>query len=76
MKRAREQREKSGEAVAEAKVRKGEKINVVGLQEDPRAATVPPKVKEDHVWGVREDWGKGAGRWGKGASAHEKGGAE
>jgi protein AFG1 len=28
-----------------------------------------PVLKEDHFWGVREDWGKKAGKWGKGASA-------
>ncbi|GAA6063760.1 hypothetical protein JCM10212_002712 [Sporobolomyces blumeae] len=32
-----------------------------------------PTIKEDHVWGVREDWGKKAGRWGQGAAAYEKG---
>jgi len=30
-----------------------------------------PVLKEDHVWGVREDWGKKAGAWGKGASIFE-----
>ncbi|KDQ57396.1 hypothetical protein JAAARDRAFT_78605 [Jaapia argillacea MUCL 33604] len=27
-----------------------------------------PKLKEDHVWGVREDWGEKAKMWGKGAT--------
>ncbi|QRW12509.1 ATPase [Ceratobasidium sp. AG-Ba] len=27
----------------------------------------PPRLSENHAWGVREDWGKGAGEWGKGA---------
>ncbi|GAA5914046.1 hypothetical protein JCM6882_001832 [Rhodosporidiobolus microsporus] len=31
-----------------------------------------PKIKEDHVWGVIESWGKKAGRWGKGAKAYEE----
>ncbi|GAA5827955.1 hypothetical protein JCM11251_005665 [Rhodosporidiobolus azoricus] len=31
-----------------------------------------PKIKEDHVWGVIESWGKKAGRWGKGARAYEE----
>ncbi|BGP21193.1 hypothetical protein JCM10295v2_000064 [Rhodotorula toruloides] len=33
-----------------------------------------PVLSEAHVWGVREDWGKKAGRWGKGARAYEEGG--
>lgn len=28
-----------------------------------------PVIAEDHVWGVREDWGKKAGAWGQGAKA-------
>ena len=28
-----------------------------------------PQLAEDHVWGIREDWGEKAGRWGKGAAA-------
>lgn len=31
-----------------------------------------PVLSEAHVWGVREDWGKKAGRWGKGARAYEE----
>ncbi|TDL26009.1 hypothetical protein BD410DRAFT_716262 [Rickenella mellea] len=31
-----------------------------------------PRLKPDHVWGVREDWGKRAGIWGQGTSAHQK----
>ncbi|GAA5999954.1 uncharacterized protein JCM10292_003554 [Rhodotorula paludigena] len=31
-----------------------------------------PVLREEHVWGVREDWGKKAGKWGKGAKAYEK----
>ncbi|GAA5842336.1 hypothetical protein JCM5353_000763 [Sporobolomyces roseus] len=30
-----------------------------------------PVLKEDHIWGVREDWGRKAGAWGKGASAYD-----
>ncbi|CAE6437686.1 unnamed protein product [Rhizoctonia solani] len=26
----------------------------------------PPRLSENHAWGVRDDWGKGAGEWGKG----------
>ncbi|BGP28335.1 hypothetical protein JCM10296v2_000067 [Rhodotorula toruloides] len=31
-----------------------------------------PVLSEAHVWGVREDWGKKAGRWGRGARAYEE----
>ncbi|GAA5845216.1 hypothetical protein JCM3766R1_003359 [Sporobolomyces carnicolor] len=45
-------------------VPKGEKeVNVRGDK---------PVIKEDHIWGVREDWGPRAKEWGKGASAYEK----
>jgi protein AFG1 len=61
------------------KVVKGREIDVsrknkqdVLSMEHPRAETSPPELKSDHVWGVRDDWGKGAGTWGKGASVHEK----
>ncbi|KAK0192119.1 AFG1-like ATPase-domain-containing protein [Armillaria mellea] len=30
-----------------------------------------PQLSENHVWGVREDWG-GGGRWGKGARAYDE----
>ncbi len=29
-----------------------------------------PQLREEHIWGVREDWGKQAGAWGRGAAAH------
>ncbi|KAK8849679.1 hypothetical protein IAR55_005014 [Kwoniella newhampshirensis] len=29
----------------------------------------PPRLKEQHVWGVADEWGQKAGHWGKGASA-------
>ncbi|KAF7305969.1 Mitochondrial ATPase [Mycena chlorophos] len=35
------------------------------------AQPTAPRLKADHVWGVRDDWGKGADRWGLGARAHE-----
>ncbi|KAF7321861.1 Lactation elevated protein 1 [Mycena kentingensis (nom. inval.)] len=31
-----------------------------------------PRFKSDHVWGVREDWGQGAGQWGLGPRAYSK----
>ncbi|KIK69150.1 hypothetical protein GYMLUDRAFT_214174 [Collybiopsis luxurians FD-317 M1] len=35
-----------------------------------REVRPPPRLREHHIWGVREDWGKGADRWGKGAKAY------
>ncbi|OCF33532.1 AFG1-family ATPase [Kwoniella heveanensis BCC8398] len=32
----------------------------------------PPRIKEQHVWGVVDEWGKKAGKWGQGAKAYEK----
>lgn len=29
----------------------------------------PPVIHENHVWGVKEEWGPKAGQWGKGAKA-------
>ncbi|KAJ7680692.1 AFG1-like ATPase-domain-containing protein [Mycena polygramma] len=29
-----------------------------------------PRLKPDHVWGVRDDWGKQTGVWGQGATAY------
>ncbi|KAF5377699.1 hypothetical protein D9757_009371 [Collybiopsis confluens] len=37
----------------------------------PREVRPPPQLREHHVWGIREDWGEGAGTWGKGAKAYE-----
>ncbi|KAG8753684.1 hypothetical protein FRC11_007195, partial [Ceratobasidium sp. 423] len=31
-----------------------------------RGRPEPPRLSENHAWGVRDDWGKGAGEWGKG----------
>lgn len=36
------------------------------------AGLVAPKIKEEHAWGVRDDYGPKAGEWGKGAKAFEK----
>ncbi|CAE6445358.1 unnamed protein product [Rhizoctonia solani] len=32
----------------------------------------PPRLSENHAWGVRDDWGKGAGAWGKGVRGKDK----
>jgi peroxisome-assembly ATPase len=44
-----------------------------GGYQDGRAPPRPdsPKLREHHVWGVREDWGPKAGPWGKGAKVYE-----
>lgn len=31
----------------------------------------PPIIKEEHVWGVAEEWGEKAGNWGKGSKAYK-----
>ncbi|KAJ7282878.1 AFG1-like ATPase-domain-containing protein [Mycena rebaudengoi] len=31
-----------------------------------------PRLNSDHVWGVRDDWGRGSNTWGKGARAYEE----
>ncbi|KAJ7130813.1 AFG1-like ATPase-domain-containing protein, partial [Mycena crocata] len=36
---------------------------------DP-ARPAAPRLKADHVWGVRDDWGKGDRPWGRGASVY------
>lgn len=39
---------------------------------DPRKGRPDaPRLKNDHVWGVRDDWGKGAKSWGQGSKAYE-----
>nr|XP_031857709.1 uncharacterized protein CI109_006869 [Kwoniella shandongensis]KAA5524781.1 hypothetical protein CI109_006869 [Kwoniella shandongensis] len=32
----------------------------------------PPKLKEQHVWGVADEWGEKAGKWGKGVRAFDR----
>ncbi|KAG7098402.1 hypothetical protein E1B28_000361 [Marasmius oreades] len=41
----------------------------------PRDLKPPPILYDHHVWGVRDDWGKRAGKWGKGAKAYEESGS-
>lgn len=41
---------------------------VHNLKERPSA----PRLKEDHIWGVRDDWGPKAGAWGRGTKVHQK----
>ncbi|KAF7315792.1 Mitochondrial ATPase [Mycena indigotica] len=31
-----------------------------------------PRLKEEHMWGVRDDWGDGAKSWGRGVKAYER----
>lgn len=40
-------------------------------QIDVKLAAGPPRIREEHMWGVREDWGKKAKRWGQGAAAYK-----
>lgn len=37
-----------------------------------KARPSAPRLKEDHIWGVREDWGPKAGTWGRGAKVHRR----
>ncbi|CAE6490358.1 unnamed protein product [Rhizoctonia solani] len=37
-----------------------------------RGRPEPPRLSENHAWGVRDDWGGGAGEWGKGAKGKMK----
>jgi protein AFG1 len=32
----------------------------------------PPVIKEQHVWGVADEWGGKAGKWGKGSKAFKQ----
>ncbi|KAK0482367.1 AFG1-like ATPase-domain-containing protein [Armillaria novae-zelandiae] len=60
----------------EPKVQKWDGTSVVAGHGEMSSAGKPqtgfsPQLSENHVWGVREDWG-GGGRWGKGASAYDE----
>jgi len=43
--------------------REGKEVDVRGER---------PVLREEHVWGVCDTWGKKAGRWGQGAKAYEE----
>ncbi len=38
----------------------------------PTARPPAPRLRADHVWGVREDWGAQAREWGRGASVYSQ----
>ncbi|WWC73699.1 uncharacterized protein I206_107671 [Kwoniella pini CBS 10737] len=40
------------------------------LAQPPLDKQPPPVIKEQHVWGVADEWGAKAGKWGKGAKAY------
>lgn len=40
------------------------------IPRDERPAA--PRLREHHVWGVREDWGERAGEWGRGSRARQR----
>lgn len=44
----------------------------LGSQKTKRERPSAPRLKEDHFWGVRDDWGPKAGAWGKGAKARRE----
>lgn len=31
-----------------------------------------PRFREEHIWGVREDWGEQAKKWGQGSKVHRE----
>ena len=39
---------------------------------EDRMSKGPPKIGEQHAWGMAEGWGKKAGRWGLGAKIFGK----
>ena len=39
---------------------------------DPSQRPEAPRLRHEHVWGVRDDWGDRAKAWGRGAKAHEQ----
>ena len=42
------------------------------VQVDVRQRPEAPRLREEHVWGVRDDWGGRAKEWGRGAKAYEE----
>ncbi|OCF73208.1 AFG1-family ATPase [Kwoniella mangroviensis CBS 8886] len=38
---------------------------------DVKARKPAPKIKEQHMWGVVDEWGEKAGKWGKGVKGYE-----
>ena len=36
----------------------------------------PPVIKEQHVWGVADEWGNKAGKWGQGTEAFKNDGSK
>lgn len=58
-------------------LQEGDFASEAAFESDARAYRVAkqpsaPRLKEDHIWGVREDWGPKAGTWGRGAKVHRK----
>lgn len=57
-------------------LQEGDFASEAAFESDARAYRVAkeqpsaPRLKEDHIWGVREDWGPKAGTWGRGAKVH------
>ena len=37
-----------------------------------RPGPAAPRLRDEHIWGVRDDWGDKAGEWGKGVKVYEK----
>ena len=41
---------------------------------DPSLRPEAPRLRDEHVWGVRDDWGERAKAWGRGAKVYERDG--
>ena len=41
-----------------------------GEHADPSQRPEAPRLRHEHVWGVRDDWGERAKTWGRGAGAY------
>lgn len=45
--------------------------DTTAVEADIKTQPAAPKLRPEHVWGVREDWGPRTGNWGKGAKAYQ-----
>lgn len=42
------------------------------IRSPEQARPEPPRLNNEHIWGVREDWGPRAKTWGQGAKVFDK----
>ena len=60
-------RETTSDFAEEAGYSRPQNLGPKGITRDP------PKISENHMWGVRDDWGKKAGDWGQGVKGKRPG---